>query len=422
MLSAPAAGAASADELDAVGRRVLGPPTSPFGVPGVLLAVRAAGQTRVVALGHDGAGREMARDRLFPLASATKLATGLLVLRLIEDGALALDGPVGDVLPDAAAAAVTVRALLCHRGGLPLDLPPDVVDDAQVLDWRRLAGVVLRTPPRQAPWGEVSYSNVGYGLLALAAERVTGWTFRDALHRLVLDPMGLDTIFAADAPERTIAITDVRSPLAGTDRDPYNSAHWRCLGLPWAGLAATPDALLDLLDAYRSADGPTDGAGVIRPETAALATTDHAESAAGGFPGGEALLGFHPGRPMRWAPCAWGLSVELRGDKRPHWTPAAASPRSFGQIGSSGCLAWHDPEAGASWAVLGARSTESGWLLRHGPALGTAALAAAARMTRGAPPHPSSSSSLTADDRPPDERRGLDAGRAPRAGDRRAGV
>ena len=79
-----------------------------------------------------------------------------------------------------------------------------------------------------------------------------------------------------------------------------------------------------------------------------------------------------------WPRCAWGLCVEVRGDKTPHWTPPQASATSFGHLGSSGCLVWYDADSGATWTVLGARTTDSAWLLRHGTQIGVAALGPAA--------------------------------------------
>jgi beta-lactamase class C len=78
--------------------------------------------------------------------------------------------------------------------------------------------------------------------------------------------------------------------------------------------------------------------------------------------------------PLRWSPCPWGLGPDLRGAKQPHWAPLEAGPGSFGHSGASGCLAWHAPDHGVTWALLGARTADSGWLLRRSPAIGAAIL------------------------------------------------
>ena len=45
----------------------------------------------------------------------------------------------------------------------------------------------------------------------------------------------------------------------------------------------------------------------------------------------------------RFDPCPWGLGVEVRGDKAPHWTGRANSPATFGHFGGSGTMMWVDP-------------------------------------------------------------------------------
>jgi CubicO group peptidase (beta-lactamase class C family) len=45
----------------------------------------------------------------------------------------------------------------------------------------------------------------------------------------------------------------------------------------------------------------------------------------------------------RFDPCPWGLGVEIRGAKAPHWTGRANSPATFGHFGGSGSMMWVDP-------------------------------------------------------------------------------
>ena len=45
----------------------------------------------------------------------------------------------------------------------------------------------------------------------------------------------------------------------------------------------------------------------------------------------------------RFDPCPWGLGVEIRGDKSPHWTGRANSRQTFGHFGGSGTMMWVDP-------------------------------------------------------------------------------
>jgi CubicO group peptidase (beta-lactamase class C family) len=54
----------------------------------------------------------------------------------------------------------------------------------------------------------------------------------------------------------------------------------------------------------------------------------------------------------RFDPCPWGLGVELRGDKSPHWTGRANSPQTFGHFGGSGTMMWVDPSIDAGVVAL----------------------------------------------------------------------
>jgi len=66
------------------------------------------------------------------------------------------------------------------------------------------------------------------------------------------------------------------------------------------------------------------------------------------FPGlGGVLPGFG-----RQEPNDWGLGLELRAHKSPHWTGARNSPRTFGHFGRSGTFLWIDPDAGIALACL----------------------------------------------------------------------
>jgi len=66
------------------------------------------------------------------------------------------------------------------------------------------------------------------------------------------------------------------------------------------------------------------------------------------FPGlGGVLPGFG-----RADPNDWGLGLELRDAKSPHWTGERNSPRTFGHFGRSGTFLWVDPEAGLALACL----------------------------------------------------------------------
>ncbi len=326
-------------------------------LPGLLLAFAHGAQAETFAVGTDvadGAGTEDARvlaaDALFPVASVTKLGTALAVLRLVANGTLALDDPLAVHLPSAAAAAdgVTLRMLLCHISGLPDDVAPVLAPYVLALTWERLAQACLATPLVRAPHSKVTYSNVGYGLLALVVERCSGLPFATALTGLVLDPLGIEGYLGIEPPRPPARVSGKLGEHAGTELEPFNSVFWRSLAMPWAGLVTTAGGALALVRAF--AGEPTH---FLPAELRQAANGDQTGNLAGGFSGW-----------LEWEPCPWGLGPELLGHKSPHMVPQGAAPSSFGHSGYSGCLAWADPMAGGegvAWAVLGGTRFYSGW-------------------------------------------------------------
>ena len=295
----------------------------PFSPPGLVVAVNDA----VEVCGVDGAGVPLSVDAVWPLTCLTKLALADLAVKHLP-----LDAPITDWLPEVS--PVSIRALLTHTAGLPLDLPGDLYG---VLDAEGVRRATLAVRPTLPP-GAMSYSNIGYGWISMALERQMGWSLRElwAAYGLCC---GADVI-------RPVAISDISSPHAGTALEPIQSGYWRSLALPWAGAFGTLTALRKLFDS-------------LDPRVCSVRI-----AGSGGFPAG-AFFGCEPGGGCVWDDVAWGCGVEFRGTKRPHWITPNASPESYGHMGSSGILIWRD--GNTTFLLAGPRRTEGGWMLRHGP-------------------------------------------------------
>jgi CubicO group peptidase (beta-lactamase class C family) len=88
---------------------------------------------------------------------------------------------------------------------------------------------------------------------------------------------------------------------------------------------------------------------LLQPRLVGRATVERAASVA--FPGLAGVLpGFGP-QPDN----DWGLGVEIRDHKNPHWTGRRNSARTFGHFGRSGSMLWVDPDAGRALASLSDR-------------------------------------------------------------------
>jgi CubicO group peptidase (beta-lactamase class C family) len=106
---------------------------------------------------------------------------------------------------------------------------------------------------------------------------------------------------------------------------------------------------------------------LMQPERIDPATLREATSVQ--FPG---LSGVLPGFG-RMEPMDWGLGIELRDAKHPHWTGTRNSPATYGHFGASGTFLWVDPVAGIALACL--TDLDFGdWALEAWPRLSDAVL------------------------------------------------
>jgi beta-lactamase class C len=332
-----------------------------FQIPGMVIAVAPRNKPiTYLVFGTDAAGEPLQQQTLFPVASITKLATALAVLRLVDAGLLTYDDSIAQYLPDAMAAEpnITIRTLLTHTSGLPSSYPDGLDLYKLGLTWPIIARACLRTPVETPPNVQVRYGGVGYSLLAVVVERLTQHAFPTALQELVCVPLGIEAYLGSEPPRRPASI-DVRDyPFTGTNREFYNSTFFRSLGEPASGLVTTIDGVLHLIDAYWNADSA-----FLQPETVVAATRNQVGDLGGGVEGWFTL-----------DHCPWGFGPALHGTFP--WAPREASRTSFGHTGASGCIVWADPVANVAWAVCGVQVPDNGWCDAIFARIGAAILAA----------------------------------------------
>jgi CubicO group peptidase (beta-lactamase class C family) len=157
--------------------------------------LRQAGQTQVAAQGKaDTAGAMLRPDSRFNLGSASKMFTAVAVMKLVEAGKLTLDAPVGrwvEGLPPAVA-AVTIRQLLTHSGGLGnFYTPENLAAMQQANTVSQQMALIDDTAPAFPPGSQFRYSNNGFLLLGRAVEKASGEDFGDYLARHVFAPAGM---------------------------------------------------------------------------------------------------------------------------------------------------------------------------------------------------------------------------------------
>ena len=271
-------------------------------------------------------GDPVTDDTRFDAASTTKpVVTTTVVLRLVEEGVLALSAPLGAYVPPLDGTdrgGVSLRQLLTHTSGLQ----PYHYDESWGSSDAARADIydadLLEAPPGE----RFRYSCLNFVHLVDAARRATDAPFADLAQRYVFDRAGMGDADIGPVADDNVAVTydhdHADRALVGEINDPIARALDGESGN--AGLFATVSDFARFAEALLtdcSSDGrPSGGPGLLAPGTVGRMrrnwTTDMER------PHG---LGWRLARDCYPAP-NWSLS-------------------SFGHTGYTGTSVWLDPEA-----------------------------------------------------------------------------
>lgn len=142
---------------------------------------------------HSLDGRPPALDTVYRIASMSKSVEAAAVLVLRDRGLLSLEDPVSAHVAeftDPVGSTVTLRMLLSNRSGLPEDNA--WADHVIGMGREEFLALVARGLAFTERPGEVyQYSNVGFWLLGIMVENVSGQRFEDFARSELLEPLGL---------------------------------------------------------------------------------------------------------------------------------------------------------------------------------------------------------------------------------------
>ncbi len=222
------------EDLDHYVERVL----AEQGVPGMSLAVVRGGEI-LLAKGYGFASLEprapATAQSLYGLGSISKQFAATAVMMLVQDGDVSLVSPINRYVPNLpdSWSEVTVRHLLTHTSGIK-----EEVWEGGIYEFDRHEHVqfqVLRTafgPLVSAPGERWAYSNVGYRLLGMLIEEVSGESVWDFFDRRIFQPIGMNATRNSD-PGTVIAnrargygrrSTSGAEPGALLNRDPVTAS------------------------------------------------------------------------------------------------------------------------------------------------------------------------------------------------------
>lgn len=183
-----------------------------LGTPALILAVTQNGHRRIAGFGEAAPGQGAPDgDTLMRVGSITKVFAGAMLAEMAAAGEVALTDPLSGHLDwpgidPAGVPAIRLIDLATHGAGLPREADrepgPDEDPFATLTDDSYRAALTGQ-PRLFAPGAGISYSNIGFDLLAEALGQAAGQPYRDLLKARLLDPVGLnDTIFVPRDGER----------------------------------------------------------------------------------------------------------------------------------------------------------------------------------------------------------------------------
>ena len=219
-------------------------------------------------------GRAIRRDDRFWVASVGKQFAAAAILKLVEQGKLGLDDPIGRILPDVPAdkAPITVRQLLAHTSGLAQSYVSEKQPD------RASALRAMLAEPLQGPPGEkFRYSNSNIQLAAAVIEVVSGETYADFARDRLWTPAGMRSTGLAGSPEATAVL-----PIKGELPPRLRQSYWGEQGV----FSSAPD----LLRWYRALSAGR----VLKPESVQIMFAPAARTGEG-----HATLGWFRGTTRR---------------------------------------------------------------------------------------------------------------------------
>jgi len=146
---------------------------------------------------------EITKDTPIHLASVSKVLTAAVILKLIDLNKLGLDQRVQTILPEFPYEDITIKMLLNHRSGLPnyayFSDNKDVWDrsmmnNQDVLNLLAKHKFDLYFKPDK----KFGYCNTNYTMLALVIEKVTKMNYRQAMKKIVFEPLGMKNTYVFD--------------------------------------------------------------------------------------------------------------------------------------------------------------------------------------------------------------------------------
>ncbi len=159
------------------------------------------------------------QDRIYCIASVSKMYSALAVMQLVDEGKIELDAPVTKYLPDFKMnderyKDVTVRMLMNHTSGISLGLPTNhyLYDDVDSFVHDNTLDIVSGARFKADPGEYASYNNMGFELMEHIVENVTGMSYTDYVRNNIASKIGADhtgtawSLYAGDTGDSQVSL------------------------------------------------------------------------------------------------------------------------------------------------------------------------------------------------------------------------
>ena len=316
-------------------------------------------------------GATMTADTVFWIASMTKAVTSTAAMQLVEQGRLALDRPIAEVLPELAAAQVlegfdaageprlrparrpiTLRHLITHTAGFVYDIWN--ADLGRYMEKKGIPGIIscedasLALPLTFDPGDKWDYG-INIDWVGKAVERVSGQRLGDYFAAHLFGPIGMkDTAFKLTPDHRArLCGMHARGEDGTLAPIPFEMPQEPEFEMGGGGLYSTAGDYIKFCQMILN-KGKGNGNQVLKPETVTMMGQNHIGelnmtkmTSAVAFATNDVDL--YPDMVMKW-----GLSFLINTAK----TPEGRSPGSLAWAGLANTYYWIDPSRDVCGVIL----------------------------------------------------------------------
>ncbi len=321
-------------------------------VSNLLTTAIASGQVRAAviyarlgeSIFHRAFGEAKSVDASFLLGSISKPIAVAALMTLFDQGKFKLTDPVNKFIPEFMGGArqrVTIQHLLTHVSGLPDQLPENADLRKGHAPLSAFVKAAVGVPLHFEPGTRYEYSSMAILLAMEIAQRISGMEFKEFVDKTVLQPLGMKhsafgmgRLKSEETMQCQVEFGAVEAGGGSPDSKDWdwNSMYWRRLGAPWGGAQSSASDVALFLEEFMQPTGK-----LFRPEIAKLMIRNH-------NPDGIESRGL-------------GLDVGMSA------SCPKCSDKTFGHTGSTGTIAWADPERDRVCVVL--TTLPAGALKKH---------------------------------------------------------